>query len=373
MYTLLCIDEGHETVEVVQKALSPDRCVVISVTSVEAGLSIIEHQAVDIVLIDIADTRRRGIQALVQIKSLNPGVVVLMVSAEISSNAIIDSIHHGAFEFFVKPVGPEILQSAFDKIESKLERERQKTELLAKLQDTQLKLREHLEFRDSIVAHIVHDLRNQLSVIKSAFEITDFVHPEEFEGVAQEYLDHAKGSTKRLLEILDELTDVYHIDSPDNQLHSGEWNLSDILAEAVSNMSFLASRKNIELVFTKNKQILLTCDRQKLLQILENLLSNAVCYSPENGQVFIRIGTCNTEGREYGRVDIIDRGIGLAKDEVTRIFMKYYRGADAARLHPKGTGLGLAIVRELMQLHKGKLKVSSTLGKGSKFSLLLPL
>jgi signal transduction histidine kinase len=109
-------------------------------------------------------------------------------------------------------------------------------------------------------------------------------------------------------------------------------------------------------------------DREALGGALWNLLDNAVKYSLEKKEVHVTVSSCNGNVE----VSVSDRGAGIAREELKRIFSKFYRGANAKKQGTKGTGIGLAIVKEIVEAHGGTVRVSSELGQGSEFTMVLP-
>jgi signal transduction histidine kinase len=111
-------------------------------------------------------------------------------------------------------------------------------------------------------------------------------------------------------------------------------------------------------------------DEGRLKQILFNLLSNAVKFSPRGGPVTINIARVGDDGV---RIDVTDEGIGIPTDELQRIFDEFYQTEEGRRARKGGTGLGLSLTRNFVELHRGRIDVKSTPGKGSTFTLVLPI
>jgi two-component system, OmpR family, phosphate regulon sensor histidine kinase PhoR len=137
----------------------------------------------------------------------------------------------------------------------------------------------------------------------------------------------------------------------------------------VAGMEGRSRQKNIELIFEDNDQIELTAygDKERLAQVLTNLIDNGIKYNKEFGKVFVSLHAFNNDCI----VTIQDTGIGLAKEHIDRIFERFYRVDKQRSRDVGGTGLGLAIVKHILEAHKSTIKVESTLGAGTRISFTL--
>ena len=131
-----------------------------------------------------------------------------------------------------------------------------------------------------------------------------------------------------------------------------------------------ASQKNVQLVVDVGRDLprFIEADRALLQQALNNLVENAIKYTPENGMVILRVNT-HLEDLQF---EVQDNGIGIVPGDLPRLFEKFYRGSQREALTQRGSGLGLAIVRSIAERHGGKVWVESVLGQGSTFFLLIP-
>ncbi|MGD2144386.1 MAG: HAMP domain-containing sensor histidine kinase, partial [Anaerolineae bacterium] len=114
-------------------------------------------------------------------------------------------------------------------------------------------------------------------------------------------------------------------------------------------------------------------DRQRMAQVLDNLIGNAVRYTPAGGTATVSTGRTEAEGRVWATVTVADTGMGIPHEELPHIFDRFFRGEKPRTMQISGTGLGLAIVKEIVELHGGRVTVESEVGKGSSFTVWLPL
>ena len=108
-------------------------------------------------------------------------------------------------------------------------------------------------------------------------------------------------------------------------------------------------------------------------QVLNNLVENAIQYTPEGGKVVVSTGKQEAEGRVWATATVADTGVGIPEEELPHIFERFFRGVEPRTMQVAGTGLGLAIVKEIVELHGGRVTVESQVGEGTTFTVWLPL
>jgi signal transduction histidine kinase len=177
-------------------------------------------------------------------------------------------------------------------------------------------------------------------------------------------------NAQSLIELVNDLLDASKLESGTMRLDLSSIDLRALVDELRETMEPLAREKGIALeVHLPTELPSVKADRTKLRRVLVNLLSNALKFTGKGGTVELR-ATRDTEG--LVRVSISDTGVGIAPEDVERLFDKYEQARSRATRGEKGTGLGLYITKQLVELHGGEIKVESQIGKGSTFSFTLP-
>ncbi len=185
-----------------------------------------------------------------------------------------------------------------------------------------------------------------------------------------EYYAAINGETDRLERLVNRLLNSQQIESGQKAYTLVPSSLVDLVKLAISRLQPQAEAKGIQVDATQNADIpAVRVDRAAIVDALENLIDNAVKYSPPGSRVTIQ--TQRVDHRV--RVDVSDQGIGIDPDDLPRIFDKFYRARRGDRYDVRGTGLGLALVKATVEAHGGAVEVSSVAGEGSHFSLQLPL
>ncbi len=229
--------------------------------------------------------------------------------------------------------------------------------------------------KSEFVAKVSHELRSPLSTIHEqlAVVIRDLAGQPDKDlekGQDLHMLSRAKEKTSGLISLIGDLLDLSRIESGTVCQEPRPVQLEDLLESIVDFLRIKAESKNQTIGFQRPGFPLprLTADPLSLESIFGNLISNAINYTPENGDIHVEADLENN----HVRVDIIDTGFGIAEKHLDKIFERFYRVKDENTRYITGTGLGLPIVKGLVDSLKGSIHVKSTPGRGSTFTVLLP-
>lgn len=235
------------------------------------------------------------------------------------------------------------------------------------------------EVRMEFVMNVSHELRTPLTAIRGYVEtLLDGGLKDREE--ARKFLEIIHRHAERLGRLLNDLLDLSNIELERAPLHCRALALPEIARQALAMLAPLAEQKGVELTSAVPDDLpLLLADRDRLVQILVNLIDNAVKYTPEEGSV--RLGAAilqpspvqATQGQPTVEIVVEDTGIGIPRKDLPRITERFYRVDKARSREQGGTGLGLAIVKHLVQAHAGQLIIESELGKGTRVRVVLPI
>ncbi|MBI3462477.1 MAG: HAMP domain-containing protein [Planctomycetes bacterium] len=228
--------------------------------------------------------------------------------------------------------------------------------------------------KGDFLATVSHELRTPLNSILGFSDL--LCTSEQLTDKQRRWIQNIQTSGKMLLDMINDILDLAKIESGKMELHLDVFSLADLVEGPVSMMRPLAERKNIDLETQIDPAIpLLRQDARKVEQILDNLLSNAIKFTPEGGRVTVAAAVA---GADFV-LTVADTGVGISEEDQAHIFEKFRQGGASrpgedsfAREH-QGTGLGLSIVKELCKLLDGEISLQSELGKGSTFTMRLPL
>jgi len=232
------------------------------------------------------------------------------------------------------------------------------------------RLKELDRMKSEFISMVSHELRTPLASIMGYTEMLLTEEPGPLTPTQKEFLEISYQSSERLLHIVEELLDVSRIETGRIKLKLERLRMEELVADIVEAMRPAAESKGLSLSLEVRGPIPpLEGDRARLEQVMNNLLSNAIKFTPEGGEVWVRLA-----GRDdHIEVAVADTGIGIASEEMPRLFGKFFRASSAVERKIGGTGLGLFITKSIVELHGGRIWAESELGKGSTFRFTLPL
>jgi len=225
--------------------------------------------------------------------------------------------------------------------------------------------KKELEKKDEFISVASHELKTPLTSLKGYIQLMDIEKEKQPDHFVQ-YIKRANDSINKLQNLINDLLDVSKIQSGKLEFPVAQFNLSHLVKEAVASCEYMYPEHHFKMEMEKNIFVKGNADRVE--QVLMNLISNAIKYSPDNKDVIIKLF------RQNGSVvlSVTDFGIGLSDDQRKLIFDRFYR-VNASKYISAGLGVGLYISSEIIKAHHGRLHVDSKLGKGSTFSFELPV
>ncbi|MBO9608802.1 MAG: cell wall metabolism sensor histidine kinase WalK [Paenibacillaceae bacterium] len=223
--------------------------------------------------------------------------------------------------------------------------------------------------RREFVANVSHELRTPLTTIKSYLEALDDGALEEPQ-LAQRFVGVTRSETERMIRLVSDLLHLSRFDSNQARIERSWTDVTEMLEEVADRFSFQLQQRNISIyLFVEVGIDRLLLDRDKIDQVLDNLVSNAIKYTADYGRIDL-----SARKLENGAISfsVEDNGIGIPKKDLDRIFERFYRVDKARSRNMGGTGLGLSIAREIIKAHGGTIALESEYNRGTKVSFVLP-
>ena len=237
--------------------------------------------------------------------------------------------------------------------------------LYKELEEKNEKLKRFDELKSTFVANVAHEVRNPLATIKGAFHLITEMMKDKLTAKQKHILEIGDKTIDRLNRLVTNLLDLSKIETGKMELNWDQVEILLLVDEILIPYDTELSKKNMTLKTKVPSDIgSLVADRDKLSQVIINLLNNAIKYAPDGGTIVLNVVGSKNEVR----FEISDNGSGIPADECEKIFDKFERVTAEKQ---EGTGLGLAIARDIVTLHKGKIWVESEMGKGSTFIFTL--
>ncbi len=232
------------------------------------------------------------------------------------------------------------------------------------------RLRDLDKMKSDFVSNVSHELRTPLTAVKGSVDnmldgLTGALNEKQIR-----YLTRIKSNTDRLSRLINDLLDLSRIEAGRIDLAPTVLSPETLAKEVVENLRSIAVDKLIELEVTCHKSgVTAWADRDKITQILMNLVGNAIKFTSSHGNVIVAIEK-NNDG--WVQISVADTGSGIPREELDRIFDKFYQLAQVDKQKSRGTGLGLAISKALVEMHGGRIWVESEVGRGSTFCFTMP-
>jgi PAS domain S-box-containing protein len=251
----------------------------------------------------------------------------------------------------------------------------------ALLQQKNEELARATRLKDEFLANMSHELRTPLNAILGMTEILQEQVFGELSDQQQKFLQTIENSSNHLLALINDILDVAKIEAGQIELDCQPINIEALCKSSLAFIKQQAFNKNIQLELAISPNLpTIAIDERRIRQVLINLLNNAVKFTPEGGSIILQVQympaevTANSAGaRGSLAMSVTDTGIGIAADQIDRLFQPFVQVDSALNRNYDGTGLGLALVKRLVELHGGQVALTSELGVGSCFEISLPV
>jgi two-component system phosphate regulon sensor histidine kinase PhoR len=229
-------------------------------------------------------------------------------------------------------------------------------------------LQKQEKFRRDFIGNVSHELKTPVFNIQG-YVLTLLDGGLEDENINKEYLKRTEKSIERMIAIINDLETISKLESGDQKIIFNRFDIVSLAKEVAEFYEIKAKEKNISFVFNPSNTmpVYVNADRDKIRQVLNNLVENSIKYGNNNGRTKISFFDMD----ENKLIEVTDDGIGIAEDEVPRVFERFYRTNKGRSREQTGTGLGLAIVKHIIEAHEQTINVRSTVGIGTTFAFTL--
>jgi signal transduction histidine kinase len=382
---ILVVDDADFNREVMTRILEREGYRVGTATDGADALDQLHREAWDMVLLDVMMPGVDGVQVIEAMHHDGrlQHLPVIMLSALHEQETVLKCIQLGAQDYLPKPINQQLLKARISAcLEKKrshdLEREytRRVEAMSAQLQAVNERLRQADLMKTRFLATAAHDLKNPLGAI---LLMADRIREEAKEDRAGEV---ALGQATRIHDTVQKMIQIINsvLDSAVQEL--GEVhptfvlaNLGDLVHGVVQQNEIYAASKRIRLAYVET--LAAECwgavDQMRLGQAIDNLVNNAIKYSPSDTTIRVEVGLRIVDGRDRVRIEVRDEGPGFTEEDLTRVFGPFQRLSAQPTGGEYSTGLGLSIVKQMVELHGGWIRIESQQGQGAAFLVELPL
>lgn len=358
-HKILVIDDEEVVLDSCTQVLSAEDCHVATAPNGTDGLKLVESFEPELVFIDLKMPGLSGFEVLERLRTNHPEIEAIVITGYATVSSAIEAMKKGAFDFLPKPFTPEELRLITRRALEHRELVRQAAALR----------REKEMLRENFAAIVSHELKSPLGAIQqNLYALID----ELDDKLSEEQKDRLLRLKKRvddLLNLIHSWLRVFSVDLSKLKENFRPLELAMVVAKAVDIVHQHAIRKSVELEVAVPASLpMVSGDEGSLTEVVVNLLNNAVKYSFPNSKVTVRAGT--RDGEVF--VSVIDTGVGIAREDLPHLFQDFGRGHKQPE-GAEGCGLGLAISKRIVEVHGGSIEVQSEPGKGSTFTVRLPV
>jgi len=371
---ILLVDNFKPTLAALGQALMGAGYEVFTAENGEEALRQFESGAYHLAVIGtaIAYAQHSGAEFAQKLRERDPDMRIIFMVDRYPLQAALQGVSQvvelGLDDALLKPVESSRLifsvQRALERRFLLLENAR----LLKEIQESNRQLAQLNDFQKKFFAMVAHDVKNPLTAIMGYSEVLGMrlkSNPGELK-----YAAHIHSAAKTLNTLISDLVDLAAIESGKLRVEIGTLDLLAVIAEVRSRIDIVAGQRKINFaVETPAALPPLAGDSARLGQVIQNLCTNAIQYTKEGGKVTVRVEAFP----EKVVVSVIDTGIGIAAEDLPRIWERFFQTEAAKKMRKAGFGLGLKIAREVVQMHGGEMGIESKLGVGSRFFFFLPV
>ncbi len=392
---VLVVDDEESVVMTIKAILQLDGYNVATTMSGAEARAMVRETEYDLVLTDLRLEDGDGLDVLKAVRESYPETVTIMLTGYASLESAIQALRAGAYDYLVKPSEVEELRST---VARGIERRRLGQELrlrvaelaqlnaslqqrideaTAELKERYEQLKELDRMKSQFLSIASHELKTPITAMSGFLQVAlrrvrrvsqgEAAAPvaEALRGITEQ-LEVVYRQTGKLARLVDELLDVSRIQTGRIEFRYGDVDLSELANEVATRMQLTTTTHTISV--QRDSENVVTADRDHLEQVLNNLVTNAIKYSPTGGAITIEVRP--DDGGV--RLSVTDQGIGIPEKELDAIFGLFYRSPDRAARDAAGMGLGLYISREIVVRHGGRIWAESGGVKGSTLNVVIP-
>ncbi len=339
--------------------LNDDFCFeLINAETGEKAIEIIDKGNIDIVLLDNKLPGIHGIDVLEYINKQQFDLSVMMITSYASLDLAVKATNNGAYNFVPKPFTPQELKSAMENITKHLYLKRM----------TQKLRFEGKQIRFQFLSVLSHELKSPINAIEGYLKIMQDKQVgdniDDYKSMIDRSLERIKGMRSLIIDLLD----LTKIESGKKIRNIKKIDLFEISQLAIDAIEPMAIQKQVRINLTGELETYINSDKDEIEIIMNNLISNAVKYNKDGGNVYVAINK-----DEYStNITVEDDGIGMSKEDIEKLFADFVRIKNEKTKHITGSGLGLSIAKKMVELNEGTITVESEPDKGSKFIVKFP-
>ncbi len=360
---VLFVDDTEDNLDLLEFALKKKPITMFRAASGKECLAIAEEQQPDMIVLDIQMPEMDGFETLRRLRANSATAripVIFLTAIKRDPQSIAEGILLGAEEYLTKPID---LEELFARVRS-----------IYRVMGVQ---RELERVKSQFMAMLVHDLRTPLTIVISSIDylVRHYGNGKSLDADSIKLMETVLASTRGMANLVNDLLDLSKYQAGQMILNKQTMTIHEMIEESLQPFLLQYKQKNITLNTDVSPELpRVDADSGKIVQLMTNLLSNAMKFTPDNGTVTIKVERelSGDPKMHFIKVSVSDTGVGMKPEDIALLFEHYRQVSSSSTTKEKGTGLGLAICKLIVQAHGGTIGVTSELNKGTTFAFTLP-
>jgi signal transduction histidine kinase len=378
--TLLVVDDEPGVLRSVHDLLRIDYHVVTCESGALALEILRSSAAIDVIMSDQRMPGMTGVDVLRHAREIRPEATRLLFTAYTDIRTVVDAINQGhVFRYLSKPWEPEELEAMVRQAVEHHNLIVEKNRLLAELQETNTKLMEANRLKGAFIEVASHELNTPVTVVLGMLELWRMTQGKSASPAERQWVERIGAAAGRLARTVERMLKLVRNRDFSHSVQRDSLDLDKVIRAVIDELApHLELRRQSAIVEIEPDLGSIVADTSKIADVLTNLLANAVKFTPDGGTILVKAHR-EKGSDDWVRVGVTDQGMGVPPDDQSHLFEPFFTGFDTLRhssgdyqFGKRGIGLGLWLVKTFVELHGGRVEVSTTLGQGSTFAFLLP-
>jgi signal transduction histidine kinase len=372
---IIAVDDNPENLNLLKNTLK-DIYIVYPVPSAAEMFELLEHIQPELILLDVEMPGMNGYEAARKLKEHNKHneIPIIFLTSMNDPKSEIEGLSLGAVDYIHKPIVIPLLLQRLKMHLSFLDHQREIKDMLElKSKEVILRIAAEQEAlsasqaKSDFLSHMSHEIRSPLNAVIGMINIG---YEKENIDEIKVYLERAKNAANHVLNVINDILDMSKIEANKLELSFNDFDFKKMISKIVDVTGIRAQEKHQQVIVNMDPNIpsFINCDELRLTQVITNLMSNSIKFTPENGKITLSAAKQDEKDGEITiRIEVSDNGIGISPEQQTKLFKAYTQADGGTSRKFGGTGLGLAISKRIVELMQGTIWIESELDKGAKF------
>lgn len=362
--TIMIIDDNLANLEIAQKILNDNNFDVIIAVSAEEADEIMQYETPDLILLDIMMPGVNGFEYCKKLKNdpKKQDIPIIFLTALTQPEDLVRGFAMGGADYITKPFSKDVLLT---RVKNQLELVNRNRIII----EQNLHLKRLNEEKNALLSITAHDLKNPLTAIMGSAEL--LLKRAEISEIEENFnlVEIITSSSKKALNIIQDLLEVQALEEGKVKITRTHFDARDVVIQSVDEFMYAAAKKKIKINYEEDeKECSLFTDQKKFARIIDNLISNAIKFSPPNSEVNVKCECIDlSKNNPIIRVTIQDSGPGFTKSDLEKLYTKFAKLSAKPTGNESSTGLGLSIVKKIVELLDGIIELRTKENEGSTF------